>query len=192
MLDTCPFSFESERMIAKVDSAAADIASMRRRHDAFIAALDDKGRVAAGIAAVFFGHADSAVFYMKLSESSVDLAKRNTFLADSLECSKCAYAQFKRFGEWMGCRDDAETTSALDRLIELGRKNNWPLEPAWWAQNREKSTAYFLNRIKIRAGKRDAIEHEYSTAAKKAPPSRKAHDDLLPDPHIFAEEGGAI
>jgi len=136
------------------DIGPAQTADREARHDAFWGPLDGTRRAAASVACDFFSFAEEVNYQMAqhVRLAKIDAEKSAEAFIRSQMYARVALEKFRLFGRLTGCRDDAETTGRLDRLVAYSRKTGWRIFPEWWTKVPGKNTAYFINKFKINAG----------------------------------------
>ena len=157
-------------------------ADQKARHGAFWGPLGETGRAAARVACDFFAFAEDVNRQMALHLHCKDIDPEKSMEAfNRAQMYACvALGKFRLFGRLAGCRDDAEATHRLDRLIAYSQKTGWQIYPDWWTKVPNKNTAYFINQLKINAGQYVqylAICRDPAKAKAEAKAGKKAEDD---------------
>ena len=133
-------------------------AERQERHDAFWGPLNEVRRTATRVACDFFAFACEANLQMATSRrhEKTDAEKSQEAFVRVQMYSKFAIEKFRLFGRLTGCVDDAEAIERLDRLVGYSRQTGWQIYPGWWLKNPQKTTAYFIDKLKTYAGQRIA------------------------------------
>ena len=161
---------------------------MRRRHDAFWGPLSEAQRNAARVASGFFRFMQDLNNHLFAKTRAESAETSDMYWSLALECASAAYAQFRRFGGMLGCRDDAEAAERLDRLVDYGHKTEWTLEPAWWRMDPSKGTAYFIGQLGTMSARRDEWIREKERLAEE---QRRVRRERKLAKLAAAKEGGA-
>ena len=158
-------------------------AERQKRFDAFWGPLNEKGRAAARVACDFFAFAEEVNWQMAMHYhyKTTDSEKsQEAFVRSQMYC-KVALGKFYIFGRLTGCKDEAETTDRLNKLIAYSQKTGWRIYPDWWTKVPSKNTKYFIDQFKIHAGQyatylgllRKAAEEEQKANGKRKGASKE-------------------
>lgn len=132
------------------------IETIARRHTAFFGPLDPVRRRAAVISMDFFCLINEANRQLWIAHTEKDEMKSVAAYALALEYATTALMTLRHFGEMLECGDLDKTVEKLDQLVAHAEKCGWTITPPWWRKDRNKTTAYFVEQLKIYAEKRDS------------------------------------